>query len=365
MKKLVKIVSFLLAFMMIFSFFQNIYNERYERAYVNYVKYEKSENVDMVFIGTSELWVGVIPILLYNNAGIKSFNLGHSYKSSVTYYYELKYALKEKKPKYAVLDFRSMYTNQLPQNDEFAYRQALYAIPDLKIKLELIKDIYDLDKEDVLSFAFPLLRFHSMWSMEKANFKKKNKYKDINPDFMMGWYTYHNNVHSKSYKGNKKISYKLWRSKKINQKMSFIDKKYYKKIVKLCKNENVELVAVIPPILSKAKEKSSHWNTTKKFFKDNNIKYFDYNNYNAVRRIGLNWEKDYYDSAHLNYYGAIKWSKILAKDLKKHLNIYDHRKDKNSSIRKYKNWYKSFFEIYKSTELISKPNNIRKTNIID
>ena len=40
----------------------------------------------------------------------------------------------------------------------------------------------------------------------------------------------------------------------------------------------------------------------------------NYNTYEQVRRLGVTFENDYYDEEHLNLYGSIEFSKVLATD---------------------------------------------------
>ena len=125
-----------------------------------------------------------------------------------------------------------------------------------------------------------------------------------------------------------------------------MDKEYYDRIVKLCAEENVQLIAVLPPKFSIAKEQASHWETMVKYFNDNSIDYFDYNNYQSAQRMDMDWENEYFDVDHLNYVGAIKWSKYLAHDLKEKIVLPDHRREDSDYQKQMEQWNQEFKRIY-------------------
>jgi len=351
-KKVSKILAFIIIFVCLFSFFQGIFHQRWNQGYENYVKYEKTEDVDIVLIGTSELWVGVIPMELYGEAGITAFNLGHSYQSSPTFYREVEYAVKVHHPKYVVLDFHSLFSNKTPQNYEEIYRSILYAIPDQEVRLELLSDIWKLDAKEALTFTFPLLRFHDMWSTQEANFSEEYLYDEIEPDYMMGWYTYNDITYEDGQSGEKRvITREMWEvdPDATDIQISDFDREYYDKIVDLCKEKGIQLIAIYPPKYSEAGVKSAQWETAKQYLEENDIWYLNYNTYESAMRLGLDWNDDFIDVSHLNYKGAMKWSKILAKDLAA-LGLTDHREDDTEFRRRLDTWYREYTEHYEALE---------------
>ena len=345
MKKLLKIISFFLVFAIIFCGFQKIYHYRWEENYERYVQFEKIPSVDVVFVGTSELWSGAVPLVLYEEEGITAFNLSHAYKASPTFYYEIEYIIKHNKPKCIAMDFSSLYTNTRPQNNEDVYRTALYSIPDNKIRAKLLFDTLKISREP--SYLFPLLRFHSMWSTCEADFSKEYQYDDIVPNYMMGWENFSDKLWDPDLeKMNRQFSPDMWEVEEADKKISKMDQKYLGMIIDLARENDVKLIAVIPPKYSIAAEKSAEWKSTKKFFEENAIDYFDYNTYDSAVSCGLDWNNDFFDETHLNYKGAIKWSKILADDLSV-LGFEDHRLESNDLAIQLNDWKNDFDSHYK------------------
>lgn len=345
MKKLFKIISFLIVFIVIFEYFNNMYYERFNSEYVKYKQYENVSDVDVVFLGTSELWVGIIPVVLWKEAGITSYNLGHSYKSTVTYYYELKHALNSHNPQIVALDFMTLFSDSTPQENEEIYRHTLYKIDDSAIKRELIKDIIRLDKEEALSYIFPVLRFHSMWSWaEDKDLIEKPTGDALMPDYKAGWRDYGDGLYCEPVIPGRTLTPELWEASKSSEPISELNYEYYMKIIDLCREKNVQLVAIIPPYVSRAQSHAAQWDVMRAFFEENNIEYFDYNNYEQVIRMGLDCDKDFHTGDHLNYGGAFKWCKVLAEDMDKKLELTDHRNDGSQLSKQFDEWYEEFNE---------------------
>ena len=123
------------------------------------------------------------------------------------------------------------------------------------------------------------------------------------------------------YKGEKYNKY---------QEISKTELKYFEKIVDLCKENNIELIAVEFPSIQT-------WNSDKKerveqIAKDNNVRFLDL--HDVLDEIGIDWSKDTGDEGyHLNISGAEKISDYLGKFLSEN---YEFENYKNEEV--YKSW---------------------------
>ena len=68
----------------------------------------------------------------------------------------------------------------------------------------------------------------------------------------------------------------------------------------------------------------------------------DYNTYEEVSRLGLELHKDYKDSAHLNYKGALTFSRDLAHVLSEKYGLEDHRGQ--AGFEKWDGYWEEFLE---------------------
>lgn len=338
MKKLPGIISFILIFSLLSGFFHKGFGQRFDDVYQTYRNYDQmGDDTDLVFIGTSETWGGISPMTLYEEAGITSYNLGQHWKASAVYYYELKYAIKSHHPKYAAVDFRTLFSDQTPRTDEDVYRQALYIIPDRTVRRELLLDICRQDPNEALYYLFPLLRFHSRWKDADFNLSPPG---DDTPASMLGWHAYVRKAYYDT--KTRELTPACWNTEDAEPAIPERDLQYYKKIIDLCRENDVQLIAVFTPVFSLAESQNYHWKTIRKFLDENHIPCFNYNTYEEAQRIGLDWNEDFYDASHLNYQGAIKWSRTLARDLSAQLGLMDHRGSSGVYSELEKKWKKGY-----------------------
>ena len=78
------------------------------------------------------------------------------------------------------------------------------------------------------------------------------------------------------------------------------------------------------------------------FIKENGFEIIDFNNLNDFE---VDFDHDFYNFAHLNVYGATKYTLYFSRYLHEHYDLKDHRGDS-----KYKSWdmeYKRFKDDYK------------------
>ena len=83
------------------------------------------------------------------------------------------------------------------------------------------------------------------------------------------------------------------------------------------------------------------FNRLKEIAQENGIGFTNANHDYDV--IGLNFEKDFMDESHLNYWGAEKFTEYLGKEITSRFELPDHRGE-----ARYKSWDANSREIKKS-----------------
>ena len=303
---------------------------------------QPSNSIDVLYFGSSEMLTGIEPVVLYEEEGITGYNFSISRRSAVANYFSLLYTLKYQTPQLVVCDFSCMYDDNLPDKVEDVYRRMVECTPDKDLKSQMIKTICDLDPDQsYLSWRFPLLRYHSMWSeLEEANFTKDYVYSETYPQYCKGAYWF-----DQDYEGDTtEVKPELWEydEPETSDAFSEISIEYYDMFIEECYNRGIKVVALLPPKISAAQSYAARLDAQKKYFDERNVYCLNYNTYDEFNRIGLSLDRDYADSAHLNVDGSIRFSKILAKDLKKSFDLTDHRGDESyidnwdDSVREFK-----------------------------
>ena len=128
----------------------------------------KKDTVDVLFIGSSTVVNAFIPQEIYNEYGIRSYNLGSEQQSLFLSYYWLKEALRSQTPSVIVLDTRFLYNvhPEFPINtSEGLTRKCLDSMRFSSVKRDAVHEVCALDPgQSELSYYLTNLRYHDRWS---------------------------------------------------------------------------------------------------------------------------------------------------------------------------------------------------------
>lgn len=258
---------------------------------------EPKNSIDVIYLGSSNMYRDVNPLQIYETYGITGYVLGSSVQRMWISEYYLKEALKYQRPKVVVLDMLSIIMDT--PNDENRNRKALDYTRFSLDKVKAIRDsIPDDGSESFLSYIFPVLRYHSRWNELTADdfkyfFTDKHYYlKGFDLNFSCIPQTMDFDNTSRDYPNAEKA-------------LKSLDS-----IVDICENNNIQLVLIKTPIVGWTKGSSMyiHEYAIKK-----GLKFIDYNE--CYEEAGINTESDFSDVSHLNAYGAEKLSIHLGKVL--------------------------------------------------
>ena len=328
--KYIKIFLILIVFILLIIVFGRLVSLKYINLYPegSFISdyYKEKNNHDVIFLGDCEAYTSFSPITIYNETGITSFVRGNSRQLIGQSYYVLLETLRYEIPKVVVLSVGSMqYDKQIKEEyNRLMLDKMRWSID----KINLIR-YSKMENESILSYLFPLLRYHSRITELNSD--------DINYLFKDEVVSHNGFLINTDVKPLTVLP-----SKKIlnNYKFSDDNIKYLEKIVKLCKDNNITL------ILEKSPTMYPYWYSEYNdffidFSKANNLDY--YNFIDLKDNIGIDYNYDTYDAGvHLNLNGAEKFSKYFANLLKEKYNLQGHVEDN------IKNDYNNKYERYKS-----------------
>ncbi len=352
MKKIFKLIIFIIVFVLLLCIFNEIFNpsgtlnEWYSTNCIRDFYKQKADTIDVIYLGNSCVYTGISPVEIYENSGITGYSFSSSGQKTWSSYYLLKDALKTQKPKVVFLEAGETLCEQKDE-EELNKRNVIDSMPLSENKLSMINDsIYNFSQYDKLGCIFPILRYHSRWNRIKENdlrkFAKKGEitYKGYLLERKIAAYNQKDDKDKKrdirDKKENENQNNDLVNNIKENadlenSKKNVTDDSEYaiNKIMKLCKENNCELVLIKIP-------EPTYWTSTKyeavkNFAEKKGLKYIDLN-YDS--NITMDWNDDTQDGGnHLNVYGAEKIGNYLANYLKVNFELEDHREDK-----KYNSW---------------------------
>jgi len=339
-KQVLKILIFMGIFCVILYFLCDIFEQKnnyMSKGYTSYKNFEEG-TIDAVFIGTSGVNRDWISVKGYDMYGLTVATLSIDALPCWQTLDMIKEAYRFQDPKLVILDMR-MFTKSDPStNPKLSITRSRRAIDVLDFfswnRLDAIKrtlDVVSEFDEDTTkwdpSFFFSFMQFHNMWSEDDFDLFKQI---GAEPATYLGFYTNKN----KSPKA-KKQSYPAWSDGYME--ISEIAVECLDEILDYCKEKGIELLFVDTPHILK-EEESKRNNEFCRLLDERGQKYLTYSDEEyflkpedegdeELERTKFNRKIHFYDRSHLNFDGAVIFTRIFAKYLKENYDLADHSND--------------------------------------
>lgn len=263
--------------------------------------HEPKNSLDLIFFGSSHSYATFMPTIIKEETGLNSYNFATQQQPLWISYYYMKESLKYQKPKYFVLEILMTSVDD-EYMEEGVNRDA---IDKMRFDLNKINAINSsvATIDDRISYYFNLIKYHSRW-----NELGKTDILSLLPNHILP---------SKGFtylpKGDVVIEdIDLTNFKEVRE-LSSKNKNYLNKIIRLAKDNDIELILVKSPAQN-SKEKQAYYNSVEQIARENNVKYLNYNF--LYKEIDLDLNNDFFDYGHLDSDGARKVSLHFSKYLK-------------------------------------------------
>ncbi|WP_434310051.1 SGNH/GDSL hydrolase family protein [Hominifimenecus sp. rT4P-3] len=273
--------------------------------------YDNAGGNDVIFVGDCEVYENISPITLWEEYGITSYIRGSAQQLIWQSYYLMEETLKYEKPKVMVFNVLSMKYGE-PQNEAYN-RMTLDGMRWSNSKVKSIQASMT-EEEDFITYLFPILRYHSRWSeLSGEDFEYLFQTKR---SFHQGYLMRVDVRPVTSAPSTPPLQ---------DYRFSDTSYEYLDKMVKLCKENGVELV------LMKAPSIYPHWydeweEQMEDYAEKNGLRYINF--LELLDETGIDFETDTYDNGlHLNLSGAEKLAKYLGAELQEAYQLPDHRGD--------------------------------------
>lgn len=272
--------------------------------------YELEENsIDVLFLGSSHLYYGVQPNVLWREQGIPSYVLGSPEQTAAMAWFLLKEALQYQKPKVVVLESYYLWNGEL-YGSEARLRQAFDGMRFGRTKLEMADTMLsDAGLKEKLTYYIPFLKYHSRWdSLESYDFQTK--------PYLLG----------------ARIDYTVEELKnpgipKKKRKLPQLSKLYLEKIAELCEENGIAFAVLAVPYgietdEARYKRRQGINLTLEEMLEEKGIPFLFYQKQKPEL---IDFSTDFRDRTHLNTAGAEKLTADLGQWLQELYGLEDHR----------------------------------------
>lgn len=288
--------------------------------------WELSEQIDVLFFGSSHVLNGLNPLFLYEEYGITSYNMAKSGGIMTESYWMLMNALDYCNPKCVVVDLWSLdrdyqYIDLMEETRTESERKQSVAFfhdnidcfPLTGTKIAAVNDLisdYELRKE----FVWDFITYHDRWSsVTKEDF-----------EVALG------EISEKSYLGSRpshrfSTNITLFESQKIEEPLAYdtVCVKYLYKIIEECEKRDIELIFTFMPMASIYEQDQLTVNTGEMIAAENDILFLNFLPHDSQNVI--QHELDMFDEGHANISGMRKITSYVGQHLREVEGIVDHR----------------------------------------
>lgn len=273
------------------------------------IYWQPEQTVDVAAMGTSHVHCGINTGLLWENYGITAYDYSGAEQPLWMTYYYLKELYKYQTPKVIVLDLYG--PARFKEDYQYDWMgENVYGMKFSLNKLEMLLVSVEFDK---ISHYFPSFR------------RYHNRYDDLGQDDFESFFW--NEKGWQSFKGYTPY----WNVRKQEQPeisveeasgLSEKSEKYLRKIISYTKEKGSQLVLTVIPYVMTQEDKKTY-NRIQEIAEEENVTFINYNEY--YEEMGLDFETDFNDESHLNYWGSCKFTDYLGSFLSDLQGVKDHR----------------------------------------
>lgn len=326
-------IIFLIIFSLLFSEISSYMRRPDDESDEIHAFYDEPKNsIDILFSGSSPMLRGISPMIMWEQNGFTSYVRASASQAPSVTYSLLEESLKYQKPKLVVLLCDNIFLEYDYVEREGDLRRALDGMKISKEKFQAVQKITTADnRQTLLSYMFPLFRYHERW--------KELDITTIEPNQLMDHSFKKGNVYLR---GGDAFEYEENFMEPTGipaPEFNLEAKNYIEKTIDLCQEQNIPVLIIHLPKITWSYEESQ---ALESFSKEMNSDYLDFDIDEIRSQLNLDPATDYYDQGHMNLSGSIKISKWFSQYLDTTYNLPDHRTD--FSYNKWNEDYQLYFE---------------------
>lgn len=267
---------------------------------------EPENSFNLIGVGSSHMYCTLSPVYLYERTGVRSYVYATQQQPPIASYYYIKNAFKRQNPDVIILEGLMFVYDNTNISEGVAHD----AIDPFPMSLNKIKMIYEMNQEDKKeNYYFNLLKYHTRWKELRSSDFSFDYRNHTDPFHGYVFLTESSENHLTEISSYDDVEYLTTMGSNLEILM---------RIKQLVEENGSKLLVLLAPTLMDDQIKSG-FKTLHNFAKENNIDILDLNT--VYNELGMDGMIDYYDSGHLNVYGAEKVTDYLANYIQKNYNI--------------------------------------------
>ncbi|MCI8859450.1 MAG: hypothetical protein HFI71_08025 [Lachnospiraceae bacterium] len=302
----IKKIAVSLCFVLIFCIVLNASATVFERknSAHNYSDFwEQPEEYDIWFMGTSHVFYAIQPMELWNQYGIRAFDLAAPSSQMPQTYWTMMCALQYSQPRVIVLDTYKLHIDVKHQQDRVPH-SGMDRIPFSITKVKGICDIFET-WEERFEYLCKFSIYHNRWEELKES------------DFIIN-----RSITKGARFKNKMIDRSDYQQipKEDMSDTNTVGFQYLKKIIEECQRRKIELILIDLPFCSDKKQQQAI-NATSKIAEEYHVTFL-----NLAYEEGLiDYKVDFGDESHVNLFGAKKLTQYIGDYLSRKYDLMDYR----------------------------------------
>lgn len=273
---------------------------------------EKENDIDVVFLGSSQMFCTADPLVLYEEYGIAAYDFGCSVQPFASEYLYLKEVLRYQKPKVVGLEVVGINKSPDPENLEVW----TYAMTDLRFSLDKMTELYKLLKTNKEMYAMQMLPI----------LQYKDRWKELTPeDFNRNYVNYTKGAYTPDKITDNPLDFTTY-YEDSGEIIPEINKEALEKIVTLCRENDIELFLF--------KSTNMGWTITDTAQVEELARLYDLpflNYFDLLEELEVDSVTDFRDWSHFNRVGSRKASLYLGQYLKDRYDLPDRRQEEGEN----------------------------------
>lgn len=306
-------------------------HSRHAKRFNSYRCFEK-DTVDAVYVGTSGVTLYWIGAKAYEEYGMTVYPLSTDSMPAWIYPIMVDEALAYQDPQLLIFDTRPFLQDHTAKNADVRARRVLdsmeiSSIHRTKAAIKTMQVIHELDDSKPIfdaSYIFSFVKFHTKWSAKGLSIDDQY---DKQKDLFAGFFLHH--TMSIDPVPPTPVTY----DDGYYEPLDPLSEESLYELLDHMKELGVQVLFVDSPKIM-TKNEWGRMNTVRRILQEQGSTFISYNLPSSIEQLNIQIdpETDYYDEAHVNYYGAEKYTASLAAYLDEKFDLPDRRND--AAVRK-------------------------------